>query len=320
MAKLRPSRREIKKLLETLQKNKSETRNIDAKENLNLKTAGDYALFIRHVAALANTGQVSFLLIGVEDKTWIHKGIPYDSPLQSVDTIQQQMNQALANRLDPRITVCYSTQDIDGLLIGVVGIEGKSPPYIVSIEEPVFGGLKTKGEKSFIYKGSIYSRQGTDNVSVNRQKDLIAILNGKRDSVETAMSLVFIAALVGVGVGLGASLIRFSDPYIAAILGGIWGLMIGWVLNRRLADTMGKFPEGKVGSLTKNLIGPCWGGIMGIYLSFGTINGILTGKIKIYDPVSLGLLIMPIFAGMLAFLAFIAGVIANITYNVIKKS
>jgi hypothetical protein len=296
MGKLCPSQSEIKKMLENLQRRKTEISTIDAKLTLNLKEDGDCASFIRHIAALANTGQKGYIFIGVEDKTWIPKGIPEDSPLLMVDSTQQQMNQILATRLDPPITVVYCTYDIDGIIIGLIGVESTNPPYIISISDPKFGGAKTKGRESNIYRGIIYIRRGTDSVPANRRSEILEILNGKRDYVEIVISLVFIGMLVAIGIGVGSTLIRFGDLPTPIILGCIWGLVIGWLVNKRLADAFGRFPDGKLGKIIKNTGGLLWGGVIGAYLSYTIVGNILNGKTKPLDPISMGLFIAPLLA------------------------
>ncbi len=319
MAELCPSQPETKKMLEKLQRRKSETSTIDAKETLHLKEDGDCASFIRHIAALANTGQKGYIYIGVEDKTWVPKGIAEDSPLRMVDSTQQQMNQILATRLDPPINVVYCTHDIDGIMIGVIGVEGTNPPYIVSIGDPKYGGAKTKGKESYIYRGTIYVRRGTESVPANRQSEILEILNGKRDYVEIAMSLVFIGTLVAIGVGVGASLIRFGDLPTAAILGCIWGVVIGWLFNRRLADAFGRFPIGKSGKVIKNIGGLLWGGTMGTYLSYTIVGNILNGKAKPLDPISMGFVVVPLIAVLITLSAMGCAYIGREIFARIRK-
>jgi hypothetical protein len=302
MTELSLSQSEAQKMLDRLRNSKSEDSTIDAKESLYLKEDGNCAAFIRHVAALANTGQRSYIFIGVEDKTWMLKGIADDSPLRMVDGTQQQMNQILATKLDPPISVGYRTYDIDDVVIGVVGVEGTNPPYIVSIGDPKYGGTKTKGKESYIYRGTIYVRRGTESVAANRQSEILEILNGKRDYIEIAMSLVFIGALVAIGVGIGASLIRFANTFTAALLGCIWGIVIGWLLNKRLAVAAGRFPIGKLGKAMKNIGGLLWGGAMGMYLSYIVVDSILGGKVKSLDPISMGLIVVPFIAVLITLL------------------
>jgi len=321
MTDLCPSISEVRKIIEKVQRGNSEFPNIDFKGTLNLKEDGDCATFIHHIAAIANTGQKGYLYIGIEDKTWKKIGIDANSPLRIVDTTQQQMNQILSRRLDPSLTVGYRLYDIDGFTIGVVGLDGKKSPYIVSLDElPRFGGGKTKGKENYIYNGVIYFRRGTDSIPVNKQSKLFEVLNGKRDYFEITMSLIFIGVLISIGVGIGASQIRFSDVYIATLLGGSLGIIVGFLLNKRLADAFGKYPIGIVGKIIKNAGGLIWGGIMGMLLSYIVINEILLGKIKPLDPFSMGLILGPILALFISITLLIYVLLANDIWGKIRRS
>ncbi len=305
MSEMYLSQAELGKVLKSLRLNQTESPTLEGKEALELKSDGDRATFIRHVAALANTGQKAYFIIGVENKTWMPKGIVEDSPLKDADSTQQQMNQILANRLDPPLSVRYRTYLIGGTVIGAVEVEGKNPPYIISIEAPAYGGAKTKGNESLIYRGVIYVRRGADSVAANRQSEILQIPEGRRDILGILVSLAFIGVLVGAGVGTGASLIKFADPYVAAILGCVWGLAIGWASHKRLIEAFGTLPAGPFGKIVKNIAGPTWGAIIGMLISYWMIATILSGKAKAIDPVSMGFIVGP----LMAFLAVIYVVI-----------
>lgn len=315
MKDLCPSQSQAAKMLRRLQTRKSETPNFDAKETLNLKEDGDCASFIRHIAALANTGQRSYLFIGVEDKTWVARGIPAESPLLMVDSTQQQINQILAKKLDPPISVSYCVYEIDGVQIGIVGLNGKNLPYVVSIEDARYGGPKTRGKESYIYRGVIYVRRGTESVPANRQSEIFSVINGKVNYWEIIVAVVFIGLLVSIGVGVGASLLKFPDLYVPTLLGSMWGMMIGWMFHKRLADALGSFPANSVVALAKNVGGVVWGGGIGGYLGYVLVRDISNGKMKIFDPVSMGFFIAPISA--FAFILIFALVLFDI-YEIFK--
>jgi hypothetical protein len=320
------SQAEIEKMLKSLHLNQTESPNIDGKETLNLKSEGDCATFIRHIAALANTGQKSYLIIGVEDKTWILKGISEDSSLRDADGTQQQMNQILANRLDPSVSICYRTYLINGAVIGAVGVEGKTRPYVVSIEDSRYGEAKTKGKESYIYRGVIYVRRGTSSVAANRHSEILRLFEGRRDIVGIVISLAFIGALVGSGVGVGTSVWKFGDPYGASLLGGVWGLAIGWIFNQRLVETIGRFPAGLLGRVFKSSVGLTWGAIIGASTSYMMINNILSGKLKAPNPVLMGLITGPmaavitvLFIVVLVFDAYVSYTSANMMVDRLKR-
>jgi hypothetical protein len=290
------SRQKLESILKDLRQGRPEFSNIDCKEMLNLSGDGNRATFIRHVAAFANAGCDSFMIIGIEDKTWASKGIDADSFYAKPDEAQQQMNQTLASRIDPPITVTYQTyKDIDCVLLGVIGISGENLPYVISILDDRFGGNKEKGEKSYIYKGAVYIRRGADSVIANKQSEVLNVVNGRRDLTGVALSLGFIAMLVSVGIGVGISTVKFSDLYGPTILGGIWGLFIGWLLHTRVRDLAGRFPTTVFGKALQNLAGPVWGALTGVCMGFTLGNSVLGGKlsITIMNPLLMGLFIAP---------------------------
>jgi predicted HTH transcriptional regulator len=134
------SQPEFEALLGRLREHQTESPKAEGKVNLSLVTEGDRAYFLRHIAALANNVQPSYLIIGVENKTWNPIGLAKDSPLREPDATQQRMNQILGKRLDPTLTVRYRTYEADGVVYGLVSIDGSRAPYIVAIQSsrPVF--------------------------------------------------------------------------------------------------------------------------------------------------------------------------------------
>jgi hypothetical protein len=171
------SKTEFEALLRRLREQRTESPTIDGKANLPLETEGDRAYFIRHTAALANNVEPSYLIIGIEDKTWNPIGLSSDSPLHSPDQTQQRMNQILANRLDPNLFVRYCTYEVSGVLYGLVAVEGKRAPYIIAIEDQQYGGDRTQGAPSYLYRGSIYIRRGASSLVANRQSEVLGVIN-----------------------------------------------------------------------------------------------------------------------------------------------
>lgn len=170
-----PTRTEFEAMLQRLREEQTESPTIDGKEALSLQTEGDRAYFIRHVAALANNIEPSYLIIGVEDGTWNPIGLDEQSPLRNADDAQQRMNQALANRLDPNLFVRYRTYEVDGIVYGLVALQGTRAPYIVAIEDREYGGNRTQAAPSWIYRGSFYIRRGANSVIANRQSEILGI-------------------------------------------------------------------------------------------------------------------------------------------------
>ena len=188
-----PSQAEFEALLQRLRTGGTESRTADGKQDLHLCTKGDRAYFIQHVAALANNADPSYMIIGVEDKTWKGIGLPSASPLRSADDTQQQMNQILANRLDPNLSVAYGTYSAAGCDYGLVVIEGTRAPYIVAIEDQEYGGERTRGAPCNVHRGSIYIRHGARSIIANRQSDILGILDGTAGKTEPSAVETFLA-------------------------------------------------------------------------------------------------------------------------------
>lgn len=169
--------KDFSKLLLELNEDQSEYAEIEGKENLHLDTIGDKASFIRHVAALANNRIASYLIIGVEDSTWRSIGIPHGSPLLESDQTERRMNSILSKRIDPSIQVRYRTYEVSGKFFGLVRIEGVQPPYIISIEDMSYGGERTNSSPFHIYRGSIFRRYGASTGIVNRQSEIMSIVD-----------------------------------------------------------------------------------------------------------------------------------------------
>jgi hypothetical protein len=161
-------------LLRRLQQEQTESRTIDGKQDLPLQEDGDKAFFLRHVAALANNVEPSYLLLGVEDRTWRAIGLPATSSLLKADDTQQQMNQILQRRLEPAVHLRYQVHEVDGVPLGLVEIVGERAPYVISV--PRYGGPRTRGAPEFVHQGVIYWRDGSSSVPISRQSDLMGIL------------------------------------------------------------------------------------------------------------------------------------------------
>jgi hypothetical protein len=164
-------------MINHLRENQAESTTLDGKVDLLLETEGDRAYFLHHIAALANNVVPSFLVIGIEDRTWVLIGLPVGSLLLNSDQTQQRMNQILSNRIDPNLSVRYRTYQISGLTLGVVAVQGDKAPYIIGINDLSYGGNRTRGEPEYIYRGITYIRQGSSSIIANRQSDIISIID-----------------------------------------------------------------------------------------------------------------------------------------------
>ena len=87
------------------------------------------------------------------------------------------MNQIIENKLDPQLSIRYQIIELRNNFYGVVNISGNHAPYIIAIDQDKYGGAKTKGHESFIYRGAIYVRHGDTTIIANRQSRIFEILN-----------------------------------------------------------------------------------------------------------------------------------------------
>lgn len=181
------SQADFEMLVNDIQGNKTETTYVDCKEDLSLDLEGDKASFIRDAAALANNVAESYLIIGLQDKSWTEKGIQAGSFLLDADRTQSRMNQILENKLDPQLSVRYQTINLRGNTFGVVTIRGNRAPYLIAIDDAQYGGNKTKGSPCFVNRGVVYVRHGDTTIIVNRQSriyEIITTLNSTNSSKE----------------------------------------------------------------------------------------------------------------------------------------
>jgi ribosomal protein L7Ae-like RNA K-turn-binding protein len=143
---------------------------LDYKQDLPLQSDGDKAEFVKDVIALANSGGIAYIIIGVEDGT----GRPVG--LKTLHTAEQ-MNQILKDKCDPPISVEYVERSILGYKIGVIEIKGENPPYVVSVPDKLGGPLSANPQKQFyIERGTVFIRNYNINEGAKRA-DLDKIYN-----------------------------------------------------------------------------------------------------------------------------------------------
>lgn len=167
----------FEKLVESLHSQQTESASLDCKEELCLDLDGDKASFIRDIAALANNVAESYLIIGIQNKTWSEIGLPTGSSFLDPDQTQSRMNQIIGNRLDPQISIRYQVFELNKRTFGVISIVGRNAPYIISISESQYGGNKSKGQPCFINRGVFYLRHGDTTLIANRQSQILTIQN-----------------------------------------------------------------------------------------------------------------------------------------------
>lgn len=135
---------------------------LDYKEDLPLANDGDKAEFIKDIIALANSGEIAHIIIGVEDGTG--RPVGFKNPHTA-----EQINQILKDRCDPPISVEYVERNILGYKIGVIEMTGEDPPYIVSVPDRFGGPLSASSSKSFfIQRGTVFVRNYNMNEGASR--------------------------------------------------------------------------------------------------------------------------------------------------------
>lgn len=143
---------------------------LDYKEDLPLQSDGDKAAFVKDVIALANSGEKTYIVIGVEDGTG--RSVGFKTPRTA-----EQMNQILKDKCDPPISVEYVERNILGYKIGVIEIKGENPPYVVSVPDKFGGHLSANPQKQFyIERGTVFIRNYNINEGAKRA-DLDKIYN-----------------------------------------------------------------------------------------------------------------------------------------------
>jgi hypothetical protein len=153
------SKDEIIKLIEKAE----ESPTLDYKEDLRLETDGDKAEFVKDVIALANSGELAHIIVGVEDGT----GKPVG--LRTTHDVEQ-LNQILKDKCDPPISVEYMEKDILKYRIGVIEFKGENPPYIVSVSDKFGGPLSSNPQRPFfIHRGTVFVRNYNMNEGARRE-------------------------------------------------------------------------------------------------------------------------------------------------------
>lgn len=150
---------ELVDIIRKLQQIRQEWNTVDAKQDISLKEVGAKAEFVKDVVAMANNGKPSFLIIGLEDGTF--------NPVGTLNHRHKKndINQILADKIDPPITVGYQEFVIDGNEYAVIEIYGQNPPYIVA-RDLVHSPQDRKRVR--IDKGTIYVRHEDRTEGISR--------------------------------------------------------------------------------------------------------------------------------------------------------
>jgi len=135
---------------------------LDFKEDLPLQSDGDKAEFVKDVIALANSGEIAHIIIGIENETWKPVGI-------KTSHAPEQLSEILKDKTDPPLRVEYVEKDILHYKIGAIEIKGDDPPYIVAVPDRFGGSLSANPQKQFfIERGAIFIRNFNKNEGAQR--------------------------------------------------------------------------------------------------------------------------------------------------------
>src|SRR6266516_8210109 len=102
---------EEKKLLEIIRELRSkgrEWKTVDAKQELKLQELGEKAEFVKDVVAMANNGEPSYIVIGLRDGTFTDIGA------LTYHHLKNNLNQFLADKIDPPVVVDYQEFTVNG--------------------------------------------------------------------------------------------------------------------------------------------------------------------------------------------------------------
>jgi len=148
-----------RKIIERLRTIGRESHNIDAKRELTLRELGDKAEFIKDIVAMANNGETSFIIIGLEDGSF--------APIGSIAQryTKNDINQIISDKIDPPVVVDYREITINGNEYAFIEINGTNPPYIVArdiVHNP------TDRKRVRVSKGTIYVRHADRTEGISR--------------------------------------------------------------------------------------------------------------------------------------------------------
>ena len=158
-----------KKIIQKIQAIGQESETIDAKRELVLKENGDKAEFVKDVVAMANNGEPSYIIIGLEDGTFAPVGkLAYHYNMNDI-------NQILSDKIDPPVVVDYREFVIDGNEYAILEINGFNTPYIVARD---LVHNQTDRKRTRVHKGTIYVRHADRTEGISRA-ELEEMLKGR---------------------------------------------------------------------------------------------------------------------------------------------
>lgn len=146
-------------IIQRLQATRQEWKTVDAKQELTLEQVGDKAEFVKDVIAMANNREPSYLVIGLKNGAFSPVGT------LSYHYEKNDLNQILADKVDPPLVVQYQEFTIGGNEYAVVEIVGYNPPYIVA-RDLIHNRRDRKRVR--IHKGTMYVRHEDRTEGISR--------------------------------------------------------------------------------------------------------------------------------------------------------
>jgi hypothetical protein len=151
--------KDLLEIVNRLRTTGKEWKTVDAKQELVLQEIGEKAEFVKDVVAMANNGETSYLVVGLEDETFSDMGVlnhHYE---------RNDLNQILADKVDPPIVIDYKEFLIGGNEYALIEIVGHNPPYIVARD---LVHNRTDRKRVRIHKGTIFVRHGDRTEGISR--------------------------------------------------------------------------------------------------------------------------------------------------------
>lgn len=176
------------KLLELIKKlrvSKREWKTLDAKQDLILKEQGDIAEFVKDIAAMANNFEISYLLVGLEDKTFSDVGV------LSNHYTKADINQLLEGKIDPPVIIDYQEFQVGFSEYAIIEIFGNNPPYIIARD---IVHNKTDRKQKRIYKGTIFVRHEDRTEGISRSELEVLLRKGLRNEFENETDKAIVLA------------------------------------------------------------------------------------------------------------------------------
>ena len=168
--------KDVTEIINTLRTAGQELRTIDAKQELVLKETGDKTEIVKDIIAMANNGEPSYIIIGLQDVTFKDVGKlfhHYD---------QNTINQILTNKIDPAIAVQYKEFTVHENEYALLKIDGQDCPYLVA-QDVIHN--KNDRKRAKIHKGTIFVRHEDRTVGISRV-ELDKLLNQRKPDIRVS--------------------------------------------------------------------------------------------------------------------------------------